>query len=133
MTSASLFDLKWWPRASRPRAVVGVVVDLAVEDQPERVVLVGHRLVAGGEVDDAETAEPEADGVVRGDVEAVGVGAAVGDGGGHGAQLALVDARAVRAERDRAADATHTLFAASGAPRLRGGPVRLRGFDKTLL
>src|SRR2546427_466569 len=34
---------------------LAVVVDLAVEDGPDRAVLVGHRLVTGGrEVDDAE-------------------------------------------------------------------------------
>ena len=38
------------------RPDVGVVVDLAVEDDPHGVAFVGDRLVTGGEVDDAEPA-----------------------------------------------------------------------------
>ena len=39
---------------------LAVVVDLAVEDELDRAVLVGHRLVRGGaEVDDAQPAEAE--------------------------------------------------------------------------
>ncbi len=37
-------------------AQLGEVVDLAVEDDPDRAVLVGHRLIAGGEIDDAQPA-----------------------------------------------------------------------------
>ena len=61
MTSASQRERKRWPRASSAGPVVGVVVDLAVEDQPDAIVLVGHRLIAGGQVDDAQAAEAEAD------------------------------------------------------------------------
>jgi len=35
-----------------------VVVDFAVEDDPERAIFVGDGLVAGFEVDDAEAAQP---------------------------------------------------------------------------
>ena len=42
-------------------ADVGEVVDLAVEDDPDRAVLVGERLIAGREIDDAQAAMPEAD------------------------------------------------------------------------
>ena len=42
-----------------------VVVDLAVEDDPQGAADVGHRLVAAAEVDDAQAAMAEAD-VVRG-------------------------------------------------------------------
>ncbi len=38
---------------------LGVVVDLAVEDDLDRTVLVGHRLVPPGEVDDAQPAHPD--------------------------------------------------------------------------
>jgi hypothetical protein len=40
-------------------AQLAVVVDLAVEDEPDRLVLVGDRLVAAGPVDDGEPAVPE--------------------------------------------------------------------------
>ena len=51
---------KRWP-APRARAQLAEVVDLAVEDDLHRAVLVGDRLVAGLEVDDREPAEAEAD------------------------------------------------------------------------
>ena len=38
-------------------AQLDVVVDLAVEDDPDGLVLVGHRLAAAGEVDDAESGD----------------------------------------------------------------------------
>src|SRR5438874_2419369 len=41
-------------------AELGEIVDLAIEDDPDGGVLIGHRLVAGGaEVDDAQPAVPE--------------------------------------------------------------------------
>src|SRR6185295_2665407 len=40
---------------------LAVVVDLAIEDERQRVVVAEHRLIAGGEVDDGETAMPETD------------------------------------------------------------------------
>ena len=49
-----------WPAASSSRAQRAVVVDLAVEDDPARAVLVGHRLRAAGEVDDRQPAMAEA-------------------------------------------------------------------------
>ncbi len=39
----------------------GVVVDLAVVDEPDRAVLVGHRLIARGQVDNAQAAKAKAD------------------------------------------------------------------------
>jgi hypothetical protein len=42
-------------------ADLGEVVDLAVEDDLDRAVLVAERLVAGRQVDDAQAAVPEAD------------------------------------------------------------------------
>ena len=58
-------------------AQLGVVVDLAVEDDDDGAVLVGHRLRAAGDVEDREPPVAEADAVA--DVEAVAVGAAVDD------------------------------------------------------
>jgi hypothetical protein len=59
------------------------VVDLAVEDEPERAVLVRHRLPRGfAQVDDREAAVAEGD---RGfDVEPLGIGPAVGHRARHG-------------------------------------------------
>src|SRR5712692_9284963 len=42
-----------------------VVVDFAIEDDPERAVLVAHGLVAGGEIHDAEPAHADADAILR--------------------------------------------------------------------
>ena len=57
------------------------VVDLAVEHHHHGAVLVEERLRAAGEVDDAQAAVAETD--APGDVEALGVGAAVGDDPRH--------------------------------------------------
>ena len=56
---------------------LGVVVDLAVEDEREVAVVAVERLVAGRDVDDREPAH--ADREVRADVGALAVGAAVHD------------------------------------------------------
>ena len=61
MTSVSLCVAKRWPRASSSRAQLAVVVDLAVEDDHDRAVLVEDRLVAGREVDDAQALDAEPD------------------------------------------------------------------------
>ena len=54
-----------------------VVVDLAVEDDLDRAVLVADRLVAAGQVDDRQPAVDQADARLL--PEAFGVGAAVGE------------------------------------------------------
>jgi hypothetical protein len=67
-------------------AHVREVVDLAVEDGADGAGLVVERLIAGGQIDDAEApmAEPDA----RGEVIAGGVGAAMRDRVGHGLEHA---------------------------------------------
>ena len=63
------------------RAEIGVVEDLSVVDNPETAVFVGHRLMAGGDVDNAEAAMAQRrTGIV---VKAVVVGSAMRDSGGH--------------------------------------------------
>src|SRR5689334_3115567 len=84
----------------------GVVVDLAVEDQPQSLVLVGHRLIAGEQVDDAQATEAEAD--VGLDVETVGVRPAVAEGVGHRPERRRLHRFRRRAQIDDAADPTHT-------------------------
>jgi len=46
-------------RALEQRANFGVVEDFAFVGNPLLAILVGHRLVAGGEVDDAQPAVPQ--------------------------------------------------------------------------
>ena len=59
MTSVSVCVSNRWPFASSSRAQLAVVVDLAVEDDPDRAVLVRERLLAGDEVGDREPAVAE--------------------------------------------------------------------------
>ena len=56
---------------------LGEVVDLAVEHDPHRLLHVGHRLVAAGQVDDRQAAKAQAERARV--VEALVVGPAVGD------------------------------------------------------
>ena len=85
-------------------ADVGEVVDLAVEDDPDRPVLVGERLIARRQIDDAQTAMSEADAGT--DEEAVGVGPAMRDDVGHRRESAAID-RLSRVEVDFSSDAAH--------------------------
>ena len=62
-------------------AEVLVVVDLPVEDDDFGAVLVENRLLAAAQVDDAQTAHPEANGPVH--VEPLVVWAAVPERGAH--------------------------------------------------
>ena len=59
-----------------------VVVDLAVEDDPDAAVFVGDRLVTGAEIDDAEAAHADAAGPVG--VDAFVIRPAMADEVGHG-------------------------------------------------
>jgi hypothetical protein len=58
-----------------------VIEDLAVEDDPQRLVFVGDRLVAAGHIDDRQAAHPEPHLPVR--VVAGIVGTATGQAVGH--------------------------------------------------
>ena len=83
---------------------LGEVVDLAVEDHRDRAGLVVDRLVARGEVDDAQppVSEPHA----RPEVRAVGVRPAVAQDIRHAAQELPVHRVAGVGERE-AGDAAH--------------------------
>ena len=86
MTSVSACVVKRWPRALKALAQLAVVVDLAVEDDRDRPVLVEDRLVAGREVDDAQALDPEAH--PRVDVQSTRVRAAVLERGAHARRVA---------------------------------------------
>jgi hypothetical protein len=86
-------------------AELGVVVDLAVDDDRDAAVLVGHRLPAGvRQVDDREAPVGQRDGAAR--EEAVPIGAAVDHGRGEPLGRAR-RGRRVRARRQRPRDAAH--------------------------
>ena len=83
---------------------IGVVVDLAVEDDADGFVLVGQRLAAAGEVDDAES--PVAERGHRVGEQAGAVGPAVGDHVPHADDARrVVSAQRVAADDSR--DSTH--------------------------
>ena len=65
------------------------VVNLAVEDGPDGAVLVGQRLIAGRQIDDAQPAMAQPD--PGGDVVAGRVGTAVSQGIGHRLEDAAID------------------------------------------
>ena len=68
-----------------------VIVDLAVEDDPDRTVFIADGLMAGGKVDDAKAAHAQADLALRED--AVVVRTAVGHDVAHAPQNAGIDVR----------------------------------------
>ncbi|MGY4329376.1 hypothetical protein ACVWWG_003793 [Bradyrhizobium sp. LB7.2] len=70
-----------------PAAQFRVIVDLAVEDNPDPPVLVCHGLGGGGvEVDNGEAPVAETYRAIRRYPQTFAVGAAVGDGTGHRSQ-----------------------------------------------
>ncbi len=81
------------------------VVDLAVEDDQHRAVLVGERLLTSGDIDDAQAAVGEPDAFT--DEEAVGVGSAMRHGIGHRAQQPAFDGGLGRGG-EFSSDATHS-------------------------
>jgi hypothetical protein len=86
-------------------ADLGEVVGLSVVGDPDRAVLVGQGLVPGDQVDDAQAAVAQADPLV--DVDALVVGAAVGDGPAHPDDQIFGDGRGPRRGAGQAADAAH--------------------------
>src|SRR6185312_11760662 len=86
------------------------IVNLAVEDEDDRAVLVLHRLRASGEVDDAEATVAEAD--ARLQVKSVPVRAPMRQGSGHPAQQGSVD-RPRPAQVGYSGDPAHRYLAAT--------------------
>src|SRR5262249_53344588 len=105
-------------------ANVGEVVDLAVEDDPDRPVFVGERLIARREVDDAQAPMTQADALAE--VVAVRVGPAMRDGRRHRRQPIAIDRLRV-IELQLAGDSAHVRMrrtAAGGRRRHRAAPAR---------
>lgn len=75
------------------------VIELAVDHRVHRAVLTGERLIAGGEIDDAEPRVAEPDPPRRTDPLLAAVGAAVMKGLGRSAQRCFGDAMVLRDER----------------------------------
>src|SRR5215813_12839022 len=71
-----------------PPAQFGKVVNLAVEDHPDRAVLVADRLTARGQVDDRKPPHPHRD--VLFEIESFIVGPAMHDGRSHGARSLVI-------------------------------------------
>ncbi len=91
------------------RAQILEVVDLAVEDEPDRAVLVGHRLArVRRQIDDAQPPEAEPGPAAGRDVHAVAVGAAMEHAIPHGGHIRF--ARRPAVEPQFTADAAHISF-----------------------
>ncbi len=83
---------------------VAVVVDLAVEADPDRLVFVGERLLAGGQIDDAQTAVAQCRLSV--DEDPFRVGTAMHDAVAHRDHALAIFGRELTG-RDDADDSTH--------------------------
>src|SRR5262249_33496864 len=87
---------------------ITVVVDLAVEDDPDIAGLVRHRLPPGLEIDDAQPAMPERGEVV--DVIPFVIGSAVRQRGRHALDRAAPRLARSPARMVKASNAAHTRF-----------------------
>ena len=85
-------------------AELAEVVDLAVEDDPDRLLGVGHRLMAAGQIDNRQSAKAEAERTR--DVHALIVRPTVGDGPTHRHDVLGKDGSAA-AEIELSADPAH--------------------------
>src|SRR5215218_7939119 len=84
-------------------ADIKVVVDLAVVDEPERAVLVRHRLIGFvGEVDDLEPSKAKANAAVVGDPQALTVRPSMDERLPHAFEVLPRDDEVVRFKRHRA-------------------------------
>src|SRR5215813_9509106 len=84
------------------------VVDLAVENDPDHLLGIRHRLMAAGEIDDREAPEPEAE--RAGEEVPFVIGPAVRDRPCHGLDVHTSDrsaAREVELSADPAHDSVH--------------------------
>ena len=92
-----------------------VVVDLTVERDPRRSISVRHRLVAVGEIDDAQSPESQSQGAF--DMDPLFIRTPVMDPSGHGHDDVPIH-RFVRAKIPDAADAAHSRSARNAGTSL---------------
>src|SRR5262245_60558217 len=98
--------------AFKHRPKLAVVVDLAVEGDPARLVFVGHRLMAAGAIDDGETAMPEcADFEID---ETIAIGTAMRDGVVHRPHRGALMLVKWSVHCERAGDAAHVRWLGAG-------------------
>lgn len=87
-------------------AEFSMVIDFAVEDYLDRAILIGHGLSPARLVDDGQAAVEEGGMSARINVLAAAVGAAMGDGSGHGLQWRALEGRS-RGKSDDTGNAAH--------------------------
>ena len=87
------------------RAQFRIIVNLAVEDDPDRFLEIRHRLMSPGQVDDGKPAEPEPERAIE--EKAVIVRPTMRDGRGHADDRVAID-RLVRAVIKLSCYATHS-------------------------
>ena len=104
------------PLRFQPGPELRIIIDLAVEDDPDRPRFVADGLGAGREVDDAQAGVAEPGEVVE--VEALLVGAPVGEGGRHGGQ-ALRGGAAFAPRIEDPGDAAHGSLRPPSSPGSR--------------
>jgi hypothetical protein len=81
----------------KPRAELDVVVDLAIEDQPDRAVFISHRLMPGRrEIYDGQPPMAESDAAI--DIQTAIVRTAMQHGVAHRAQLRLVNGPSIKSK-----------------------------------
>ena len=104
--------------------VASVVVELTVHDDVELLILVGDRLVAGGEVDDAEPRVPHAHPSVRRDPLSLPVGAAVVQRLGGAPERVGGDRAVAGEDRDDAAHGARRTVSLSSVSTTNSHPSR---------
>ena len=111
-----------------------MVVDLAVENDPDRIVLIADWLVAGSQVNDTQAAHPQADLALC--EEAVVIGPAVRHYIAHTPQDAGIDVP-VFAELEYSRNSAHVVLlfnlGVESAPRLKKLSRQLRNYELAIL
>src|ERR1700723_1023989 len=95
-------------------AQIGVIENFTVVGDPETAILVGHRLVAGGDIDNAEAAVAEGGEEIT--IKAGAVRAAGMDDAGHAGEQRV--GRGVRGACDESCNAAHRVKKAVSATLL---------------
>ncbi len=94
-----------------------------IEDEPQRFVFIGYRLVAACHVNDGKTPHPQADASAR--IKAVAIGSAVDDGLGHFYEQAFLGCSMIGVgySTNAAHGGYFTLTLTLPSPKGRGGAV----------